>query len=133
MAAPSGCSRSRFVRRRKSRSAFGHARAWCKMAPPMSTPIRRQYLEIKRHHPDAKANNYLAALAVERERARLAYADITTGEFCTTQLSVERALAEIERLGPAELLLPEGLEIAAPAARARTSQPAWRFRPDTGR
>ena len=31
-------------------------------------------------------NNYLAAVVLEDERAGLAYADITTGEFATTQL-----------------------------------------------
>jgi DNA mismatch repair protein MutS len=80
----------------------------------------------------AKANNYLAALAAEGKRAGLAYVDITTGEFAATQLSFERALAELERLQPAELLLSEGQDVPTPAARARTVQPAWRFRPDTG-
>ena len=73
-----------------------------------------------------KRNNYLAALVLDGERAGLAYADITTGEFATTQISApagagdawsgddgrsqggawDRALEELGRLSPAELLLP---------------------------
>ncbi len=61
---------------------------------------------------DAGRNNYLVAVVTDREgedmRAGLAYADITTGEFATTQLAGQHALREeLARLAPAELLLPE--------------------------
>ena len=65
---------------------------------------------------EEKSNNYLAALVIEdggraRNRAGIAYADITTGEFATTQLSgddVEQMAAEeLERLQPAECLIPD--------------------------
>ena len=39
---------------------------------------------------DERRNNYLAALVVDGNRAGLAYADITTGEFAATQLAGER-------------------------------------------
>ncbi len=58
---------------------------------------------------DEKRNNYLAAVVIDGTRAGLAYADITTGEFATTQLSGEDAGAsvrhELERLQPAEVLV----------------------------
>ena len=57
---------------------------------------------------DQRANNYLAALAVEDERAGIAYADVTTGEFVVAQLDIDALPAELDRLRPAELLLPEG-------------------------
>ncbi|MBN2463758.1 MAG: DNA mismatch repair protein MutS, partial [Dehalococcoidia bacterium] len=38
------------------------------------------------------------------------YVDITTGEFATTQLSLSQVSDELERLHPAELLLPENLD-----------------------
>jgi DNA mismatch repair protein MutS len=55
---------------------------------------------------EGKANNYLASLFVGGDSAGLAYADVTTGEFAATELDVEQAVAEIERLAPSELLLP---------------------------
>lgn len=59
---------------------------------------------------DARKNNYLAAIIVEPAGAGVAYVDITTGEFATTELEGEAAATsaweEIARLQPAELLVP---------------------------
>ena len=57
---------------------------------------------------DQQSNNYLAALQIEGSEAGLAYIDITTGEFAVTQLPMSHLPAEINRLSPAELLVPEG-------------------------
>jgi len=57
-----------------------------------------------------KDNNYLVSLVIEGEEAGISYVDITTGEFATTQLSTGQVPNELERLHPAELLLPQGLE-----------------------
>ncbi len=58
---------------------------------------------------DARRNNYLAAVVLDAEVAGVAYVDITTGEFATTQVSGEdaasRAWEEVARLQPAELLV----------------------------
>ena len=54
------------------------------------------------------ANNYLAAVVEEAEQLGLAYVDITTGEFSATQIGRERLLAELERISPAEILVPAG-------------------------
>lgn len=60
---------------------------------------------------DQRRNNYLAALVAEGERAGLAYADITTGEFAATQLAgpdaLRLALEELARLHPAEVVTPD--------------------------
>ncbi len=62
---------------------------------------------------DAHRNNYIAAVIVEREAAGIAYADITTGEFATTEIrrpatELETAVQqELDRLKPAELLTPD--------------------------
>ncbi|HEV2404144.1 MAG TPA: hypothetical protein VGR88_01760, partial [Ktedonobacterales bacterium] len=57
----------------------------------------------------AKRNNYLAAAVLGRDAVGIAYADITTGEFCCAQLPAadpEATLAqELARVYPAELLL----------------------------
>ena len=66
---------------------------------------------------EGRANNYLAGLIVGARAAGFAYADITTGEFAATELEVEEAVAELERLAPAELLLPRSA--AAPNIEVR--------------
>ena len=82
-----------------------------------------------------KRNNYLAAVAVEGNRAGIAYADITTGDFATTQLQgdhINQAVSqEIARLQPAELLIADGASAPAfpPGSPAPSVTPfdAWRF------
>jgi DNA mismatch repair protein MutS len=60
---------------------------------------------------DDRRNNYLVALVVEGNRAGLAYADISTGQFAATQLDASdggRAIGEeLARLQPAELLVSD--------------------------
>ncbi len=54
-----------------------------------------------------RRNNFLAAIAVVGENWGLAYADISTGEFFTTQSSQLPSLSlELSRLQPAEVLVP---------------------------
>lgn len=84
------------------------------------------------------ANNYLAALFVEngdKNRAALAYADITTGEFAVTELDYADGTplrAELTRLRPAETLHPESLALQnglfpAESGPRFTTLPDWRF------
>jgi DNA mismatch repair protein MutS len=55
----------------------------------------------------ASRNNYLAAVVIAGEHWGLAYADISTGEFLTTQgSSSEHLTQELMRLQPAEVLVP---------------------------
>jgi DNA mismatch repair protein MutS len=54
------------------------------------------------------ANNYLAALVPGDGQSGLAYVDVSTGEFACAQLASEGVAAELGRLSPAELLLPQG-------------------------
>lgn len=58
-----------------------------------------------------KTNNYIAAIIVKGDEAGLAYADITTAEFTTAQLPLPNLSLELERLTPAEVLVPQGLDI----------------------
>ena len=60
---------------------------------------------------EGKANNYLVALVVDREQAGIAYVDITTSEFQTTQLSRENIPSELERLRASELIAPRGSDL----------------------
>ena len=85
---------------------------------------------------DAGRNNYLTAVLVENDRAGLAYADITTGEFATTEVNGRRRLIEeLDRLNPAELLIPDSemsLQSMSPA-KTVTNLPNWRFEEGTAR
>ena len=64
---------------------------------------------VEPHMLDAKANNYLASVVVDGNKAGVAFVDITTGEFLTTQLTgsdvSQLVVQEIERLQPAECLI----------------------------
>ncbi|TFG44984.1 MAG: DNA mismatch repair protein MutS, partial [Dehalococcoidia bacterium] len=55
---------------------------------------------------DGKRNNYLAAVAPGPDEAGIAFIDITTGEFAAAQIPLSRLEAELERLRPAEIILP---------------------------
>jgi DNA mismatch repair protein MutS len=77
------------------------------------------------------ANNYLAAVLIEEGKAAVAYADVSTGEFATVEVEgVAGLLAELGRLSPAEVLVPEDLDLANGAIH-QTAWPNWRF--ETGR
>jgi DNA mismatch repair protein MutS len=57
----------------------------------------------------SKVNNYLAAYASDGRRAGVAFADVTTGDFQATELDAAAALSELQRIAPAELLVPKTL------------------------
>jgi len=81
-------------------------------------------------------NNFLAAICVCGKVFGLAVADLTTGDFKTTQLDSEAAAqAELERLRPAEILHPASEERFAAMAQSisAVSNPCedWLFAPET--
>jgi DNA mismatch repair protein MutS len=85
---------------------------------------------------EEKHNNYLAAVAVGSERIGLAHADITTGEFRTTQFdgkqARDRAWEELDRLQPAEILVSEKVRRAPETADrfAFSAYADWHFDPE---
>jgi DNA mismatch repair protein MutS len=80
-----------------------------------------------------KKNNYLACGLVQGKRGAVAFMDITTGEFRVSEFEAADAPSavrtEIVRLGPAEVVLPEGTDAGAEGSGTRTEWPAWRFDP----
>ena len=105
------------------------------------------------HMLDARANNFLAALHLDRAGAGLAYVDVTTGEFVCAQIDAdrrpgaeaqlaERAIAELQRIGVAELLVPlddprrdETPTLSGVPLEAFRATPCegWRFRDEMAR
>ncbi|GAB4500030.1 MAG: DNA mismatch repair protein MutS [Anaerolineales bacterium] len=76
------------------------------------------------------ANNYLACVAADENRAALAYVDITTGEFAVTEISGDPQTvlrAELTRLGPAEILHPDNFALPNGIPGHRSAWEAWRF------
>ena len=55
---------------------------------------------------EKKTNNFLASIVISGEDAGLAYVDITTSEFATTQLPFNHLSVELARLAPSEILSP---------------------------
>ncbi len=96
----------------------------------------------------AGSNNYLAAVAPgSGERSEwglqrgpggvpqlqshgLAYVDITTGEFAAAEVSEADLAVELARLAPAEVLLPDGLDLPAPFDGPTTAFDAFAFEHD---
>lgn len=76
-------------------------------------------------------NNYLVSVVIQENLIGLAYVDITTGEFATSELTGEdiRAVlrAELVRLKPAEILIPEGTPLPEEIPGFVTKWPLWRF------
>lgn len=84
----------------------------------------------------AERNNYLAAVAKNGKAFGLAVVDLTTGSFKLTEVENDTALlAELDRLHPAEIVLPgEANELHAlltPVCRALQPYDDWVFAPET--
>jgi DNA mismatch repair protein MutS len=63
---------------------------------------------------EARRHNFLAALGRSQQALALAWLDISTGEFLTGPVADGTLAAELARIEPGELLLPEGLLEAEP-------------------
>ena len=69
---------------------------------------------------EKKANNYLASVVVEGEEAGLAYVDITTSEFATSQFPLAHLPVELGRLTPSEVLTPRDHDDKLPVDQGTT-------------
>jgi len=79
---------------------------------------------------EERQETLVAAAARDGERFGLAWLDLAAGRFTVLEASGSSALAaEIERLKPAELLIPEGMpeEVVRRTGTALRSRPPWNF------
>lgn len=77
-----------------------------------------------------KKNNFIAAIAVDDGETGWSVADLSTGEFWTTQFSADAAQLlkeEIQRWQPREILYPEGSNLDLPNGTVLTTRPALQF------
>jgi DNA mismatch repair protein MutS len=75
------------------------------------------------------SNNYLASVILDERSASVSYVDITTGEFAVTELPLEALRAEVTRLHPAEILIPDNQTLNDGIQGHLTPYPAWKFEP----
>ncbi|MCP3662883.1 MAG: DNA mismatch repair protein MutS [Gammaproteobacteria bacterium] len=83
---------------------------------------------------EERRETLLAALFPQGDLSGLASLELSSGRFSVQQLdSAEALTSELERLHPAELLLPEGHELPPSAHRdgGITTRPIWHFDRDT--
>ncbi|MDJ0950003.1 MAG: DNA mismatch repair protein MutS [Alphaproteobacteria bacterium] len=89
---------------------------------------------------DARAHNYLAALAIAQGGLGLAWLDMSTGDFRVEPVTPARLGAALARLEPGELLVsdrlietPEHFEVLGEWRQVLTPLPASRFNSESGR
>ena len=79
----------------------------------------------------SEKNNYLACICVLEKTVGLAYIDITTGDAGVTEFADDskfnRLQAEISRINPAEVLIPENLEFNFLDNMHLTKAEPWKF------
>ncbi len=81
------------------------------------------------------ANNYLLSYIILENKAGLSYVDISTGEFMAAEFTDPEIAsiirAELLRIKPAEIVIPDTLDPVHQKSEHITSLPAWHF--ETGR
>ncbi len=85
---------------------------------------------------DPRESNFLAALFPAKDKAGLAWLELSTGRFLATNLEPTSVADELARLQPAECLIPDNFDPAKasqyPGFRngmLLTERPAWSFSP----
>jgi len=77
---------------------------------------------------DDKNDQLLLALTAEKGRLGLAWLNLANGDFRLMETSAGALPAQLERLKPAEVLLPDALPLALPDCRACIKKlPDWHF------
>ncbi len=79
-------------------------------------------------------NNFLLSYLYQEKKAALSYVDISTGEFFALEFQspdpINVLRAEINRIHPSEILLPDHLEPLTGIETHLTTWPGWRFELD---
>lgn len=86
---------------------------------------------------DPRESNFLACVFPTQKSCGLAWLEVSTGRFFTTDLPLESVADEIARINPAECLVPEQIqstslfqELTHLIGVLLSERPAWSFSPD---
>jgi len=82
---------------------------------------------------DDKRDSWLLALCYHKQRAGLARLNLASGEFLLTEVPATLLTATLERIRPAEILLPDSFAGELTVEAARTRQPDWNFDLDSAK
>ncbi len=82
---------------------------------------------------DDKSDTLLLALQVTKQIAGLAWLNLASGDLRVCEVAVSQLTATLERIRPAEVVLPESLTLVVTTDAALTRQPDWHFDFQTGR
>ncbi|MFW5453141.1 DNA mismatch repair protein MutS [Thioalkalivibrio sulfidiphilus] len=83
---------------------------------------------------EERRENLLVAVCGRENRFGIAALDVSTGRFRVLEVEGVEALAgELERLNPAELLLPEGQPLPGPGRRGTRQRAVWHFEAEAAR
>ncbi|MEF8723615.1 MAG: DNA mismatch repair protein MutS [Candidatus Accumulibacter phosphatis] len=76
---------------------------------------------------DEKRDTLLLAVSMTRQLAGLAWINLASGEFRVCEVAPPKLAATLERIRPAEIVVPESLSTEFTAAVALTRRPDWHF------
>ncbi|SDI57363.1 DNA mismatch repair protein MutS [Propionivibrio dicarboxylicus] len=79
---------------------------------------------------DDKRDALLMALVVARPLAGLAWLNLASGEFRVCEVAPEKLAATLERIRPAEVVIPDSLQLPFAPEAALTRRPDWHFDSD---
>ncbi len=83
---------------------------------------------------EEKADNLLLSLAVETERAGLAWLNLASGELRILEVAPRAWLAELQRIRPAEVLVADGAGFEIPVEGVSVARlPPWHFDVESAR
>ncbi len=76
---------------------------------------------------EEKRNTLLLAICASKQLAGLAWINLASGEFRVCEVAPARLATTLERIRPAEILVPESLTLSFAADVALTRRPDWHF------
>ena len=119
---------------------LGESVAICEQVGDVATakgPVERQVTRIVTPGTltdpallDEKADNVLLAIAAQKSSLGLAWLSLASGELRVAEIVPQALDNELRRIGPAEVLAAEGLELEGYLV---TRLPAWQFEAATGK
>jgi DNA mismatch repair protein MutS len=122
---------------------FGESVAICEQIGDPNTskgPVERKVMRIVTPGTltdsaflDDKTDNFILAIATSNQILGLSWLSLASGQFFILETNGNQLLSELERLQPAEILIPETLELGIPLGLPIRKLPDWRFDTDTAK